>query len=176
MAETSANRGLNWLNALPADEAQHELLKCCGSTRWAREVTRARPFSDLSDLHERATAVWSQLEVKDWLDAFRSHPKIGETKAREKTSSESSRWSRQEQESVDGATPLTLARLAELNRQYENKFGFIFIICATGKSPQEMLAALEHRMGNDPASELRAAADEQAKITLLRLSKLIGSA
>lgn len=164
---------LEWLNTLPAGEAVKELLQCCGSRRWAEEMASRRPFQSLEALMETANDIWWSLQADDWLEAFRSHPKIGEKKAAESVSAQSREWSGQEQAGVSKASQETVDLLAALNRAYEQRFGFIFIICATGKSSEEMLAALRERLNNDPAAELRIAAAEQSKITELRLRKLI---
>ena len=164
---------LAWLNTLSADEAAKELLQCCGSRRWAREMANHRPYQSLEKLIEIANDVWWSLQPSDWLEAFRSHPKIGEKKATESVSAQSREWSGQEQAGVSNAPEEAVDALATLNRAYEQKFGFIFIICASGKSSEEMLAALRERLNNDPAAELQIAATEQSKITELRLRKLI---
>lgn len=164
---------LAWLNALPPDEASKELLKCCGSTRWAEAVANGRPYQSLDDLLTTANNAWGALDRADWLEAFRSHPKIGEKKAANAVSTQSQQWSAQEQTGVQQAAQDVIDRLATLNREYEEKFGFIFIICATGKSSDEILAALEQRLPNDAAVELPIAAAEQARITELRLRKLL---
>ena len=117
--------------------------------------------------------MWSTLEREDWLEAFRSHPKIGEKKAAAEVSSQSTQWSGQEQAGVQTAEQKTLDELARLNREYEEKFGFIFIVCATCKSAGEMLDILRERLRNDIETELPIAAAEQAKITELRLKKLV---
>ena len=161
------------LNNLSADQAATELLKCCGSHRWAQRVVQSRPFDDLDQLAQVATAIWWDCERDDWLEAFRSHPKIGGQKSEAEVSGLSRSWSAQEQASVQDASSETLTELAQLNHDYEAKFGFIFIVCASGKSPEEMLGILRSRIGNDEDSEPRIAAEEQAKITELRLRKLI---
>src|SRR5215207_3431712 len=153
-------RDLAWLNSLTADEAAKELLQCCGSTRWATEMTDKRPFPSLETLLSAATDVWWSLDRSDWLEAFRSHPKIGEKKAADKVSVQSQQWSGREQAGVANAPDATVSSLANLNRTYEQKFGFIFIICATGKTSDEMLVALRERLQNDPDVELRTAASE----------------
>ncbi len=167
--------GLERLNSLPAAEAEAELLKCCGSTRWASLVAARRPFRDASELFVTADAAWWSLGPADWLEAFRSHPKIGEKKAEAATSEQARRWSEGEQSGARSASAETLDALAEANRAYEERFGHIFIICATGRAAEEMLAALRERLGNDPREELRAAAEEQRRITRLRLEKLLNS-
>lgn len=164
---------LQRLNALPRAEAAAELLGCCGSTRWAWEVSEQRPFRDPEELYEKADRVWSRLDREDWLEAFRSHPKIGERKAARETGEEARRWSEQEQKGTSDTARETLDELAEANREYEQRFGHIFIVCATGKSAGEMLEILRGRLGNGPEKELRVAAEEQRKITRLRLQKLL---
>jgi len=160
-------------NSLTTDEAEKEFLKCCGSKRWAERLIAERPFESLDDLIAKADRVWWDLEPRDWLEAFRSHPKIGEKRAAAATSEQSKRWAEAEQSGVGSAAAQTIQALADLNKEYETKFGYIFIVCASGKGPEEMLAILRNRLGNNPDEELRIAAAEQAKITELRLRKLI---
>ena len=167
------NRGLLQLNSLSADEAESELLKCCGSTNWARKVAGERPYATEVELITRADAVWWSLSPDDWLEAFQCHPKIGETKAAASTSLESQKWSEQEQAGIANTGYATTQVLAALNIEYERTFGYIYIVCATGKTSEEMLTSLRERLRNDPATEFRIAAGEQAKITQLRLQKLI---
>ena len=171
--DAAAPDGLRRLNALAPGAATAELLKCCGSSRWAQRMSAERPFQDASSLFETAERVWQTLEPSDWLEAFRSHPKIGETKAERAVSDEAQQWSEHEQSGVREASAQTLSALAEANRAYEQKFGYIFIVCATGKTSDEMLALLEARLPNDADAELRNAAAEQARITHLRLQKLL---
>jgi len=170
---TNSQTDLERLNLLPANEAEDELLKCCGSKNWAREVTAARPFKNVDELIVKADQIWWNLEPGDWLEAFRSHPKIGEKKAAAETAVEAQRWSDGEQSGIRNSPQQTLDALAELNRFYEERFDFIFIVCASGKSSEEMLAILRARLDNNPEEELRIAAAEQAKITQLRLGKLL---
>jgi OHCU decarboxylase len=170
------DEALEHLNALTDEEATVELLKCCGSTRWARALAAERPFRDSRVLLESADRVWRGLGREDWLEAFRSHPKIGERKAERKTSEASLRWSEEEQTGTRGAEQDVLDALAEANRIYEQRFGHIFIVCATGKSAPEMLALLRQRLDNDPETELNIAAEEQRRITQLRLIKSLESA
>ncbi|HZI59242.1 MAG TPA: 2-oxo-4-hydroxy-4-carboxy-5-ureidoimidazoline decarboxylase [Pyrinomonadaceae bacterium] len=168
---------LKSLNALPAAEASQEFLKCCGSSRWAAAMTERRPYESLDELTRAANDMWWALEQSDWLEAFHSHPRIGERlgekKAADRVSAQSKQWSGQEQAGVQIATQKTLDSLAQLNQDYEQKFGFIFIVCATGKSAAEMLELLRERVGNEPDAELRIASAEQAKITEIRLKKLV---
>ena len=164
---------LEWLNSLPSELAVQELLQCCGSTRWAQQMVESRPYPSLEALIESAYDTWRSLAPDEWLEAFRSHPKIGEKKAATSVSAQSQKWSGQEQAGVSNASRETVDSLATLNRAYEQKFGFIFIICATGKTSAEMLSALRERLENDAATELPIAAAEQSKITELRLKKLV---
>ena len=166
------------LNALPDDRAVAELLRCCGSTRWARQMAAARPFASLDVMVERADSIWWSLAPDDWREAFAAHPRIGGVpREREKSraASDANAWPEQEQAGVRSADALVRDRLAEANRHYEARFGYIFIVCATGKSAEEMLATLERRLANEPDTELRSAAEEQRKITRLRIEKLMPS-
>lgn len=157
---------LDELNALPPASARRELARCCGSARWTAGMTGRRPFRDAEGLYAAADEVWWSLEGGDWLEAFSHHPRIGERAAG---------WAKDEQSGVRGASDVTLKTLGKLNHDYERKFGHVFLIFASGRSAEEMRAELERRIGNDPATELRNAAAEQAKITRLRLQKLISS-
>jgi OHCU decarboxylase len=164
---------LERLNALSPEEAESELLKCCGSTLWARRMGVERPFHDLQELLAKADAVWWSLDAEDWLEAFSRHPKIGEKESARKQAHEAQRWSEQEQAGTNSADEETRLALADANREYERKFGHIYIICATGKKADEMLSILRERLQNDRDKELRVAAEEQRKITHLRLKKLL---
>lgn len=161
------------LNQLSSDVAEAEFLKCCGATRWAKAMTDARPFDNVTSLLAKADESWSSLTEADWLEAFRAHPKIGEKKAATIQSSQAQSWSAQEQSGVAAASDNTIAELARKNREYEDRFGFIFIVCATGKSSQQMLELLTARLHNELENEIRIAAEEQSKITRLRLQKLL---
>ena len=136
-------------------------------------MVAARPFNNLDDLIADADRVWWSLEPQDWLEAFHSHPKIGEKKAAALTAVEAQQWSEDEQSGIRDSEQQTLNELAALNKAYEEKFGYIFIVCASGKSSEEMLAILRERLENNTDVELRIAAGEQAKITELRLRKLL---
>jgi len=164
---------LDRLNSLSPANAEAEFLKCCGSQRWASAMTTARPFANVDDLLTKADSIWWSLSSEDWLEAFRAHPKIGEKKAAAPQSEESRQWSAQEQSGIRNAAVDTIAALAEGNRDYEQRFGFIFIVCATGKSSEEMLAILKRRLQNDAEAEIAVAAEEQRKIMQLRLEKLL---
>jgi OHCU decarboxylase len=164
---------LDSLNELPRPEAEAEFLKCCGSTKWARAMTNACPFTSEQELFTRADDISSSLKDEDWLEAFRAHPKIGEQQAATAQTHQEQKWSAQEQSGVGGASAATVFQLAERNGEYQDRFGFIFIVCASGKSSDEILAILNSRIDNDPQTELRIASEEQRKITRLRLEKLL---
>jgi OHCU decarboxylase len=167
------SNGLEQLNALSGPAATAELLKCCGCSKWAQVMLESRPFLNQNDLVAKAETSWWALGEEDWLEAFRAHPKIGEQKAAAAQSEQARSWSAQEQSGVTDAAAETKAALAAGNREYEQRFGFIFIVCATGKTSEEMLAILTERLQHDSETELRVAAAEQQKITQLRLEKLI---
>ncbi|HEV8587346.1 MAG TPA: 2-oxo-4-hydroxy-4-carboxy-5-ureidoimidazoline decarboxylase [Pyrinomonadaceae bacterium] len=163
------------LNQLSAARAEAEFLKCCSSTGWAKGMTEARPFEDLKSLLSKADEIWWSLGENNWLEAFRAHPKIGEKKAATAQSEQAQTWSAQEQSSAQQAAVDTKVALAQGNREYEERFGFIFIICASGKSADEILASLKQRLANDPETEIRLAAEEQRKIAQLRLTRMLAS-
>ena len=163
---------LDDLNTLDADAAARELLRCCGSSRWAQRMTASRPFASLETMAVVADTCWGALDPADWLEAFAAHPKIGAGRAGG-AGGTSGDWTGQEQAGVADAADGILRRLADANHDYEARFGYIFIVCATGKSAAEMLDVLEGRMGNDPDTEIHIAAREQQKITRLRLMKLV---
>jgi len=167
------NTQVKRLNSLLPAQAEAELLKCCGCRNWARAMTEARPFASLEDLLDKADSLWRSLTEEDWLEAFRAHPKIGEQKAATAQSEQARSWSTQEQSGTVSAGAETKAALATGNQEYEKRFGFIFIVCATGKTSEEMLAILNRRLQNEPGTELSVAAAEQRKITRLRLEKLL---
>ena len=158
-------------NALAITEAAEEILPCCGSQRWAHALARLRPFADVKALLAQSDEIWSKLDPADWHEAFSSHPRIGERKAPESASRTSARWSSEEQSRVAHSSGDTQDRLRLENEQYEQRFGRIYIVCASGKSAEEMLAILYRRLDNDEASELREAAEQQRQITQLRLRK-----
>jgi 2-oxo-4-hydroxy-4-carboxy-5-ureidoimidazoline decarboxylase len=154
-------------------EARDALERCCGANRWVAGMLAARPFDDDGALFEAADSVWATLDRDDYLEAFSHHPRIGASLAelRARFPSTSS-WSSQEQAGVGAAEERTLEALRAANAAYLERFGYIFIVCASGKSADEMLALLLERLNNAPDDELRVAAAEQAKITRLRLEKL----
>ncbi len=151
-------------------EARALLTACCGSTRWVDAMAARRPFGRLDRLLASAREVWWALAPDDWKEAFHGHPRIGERQMEKFASTRS--YSEKEQAGVTGAGHEVLNALAEGNRAYEDKFGYTFIVCASGRSAPEMLDALRERLRSDPAGELRQAAEEQSKITALRLKAL----
>lgn len=166
-------KSLQRLNTLSRAQAEAELLKCCGSEKWARQMVEQRPFEDVNDLLSNADSIWWSLDGADWLEAFSHHPKIGEKKAAAAQAAEARAWSAEEQSRAGAAAPEASRALGEANRDYERQFGYIFIVCATGKRSEEMLALLKQRLQNEPEAELRVAAEEQRRITHLRLEKLL---
>jgi len=172
--------GLDRLNGLSPATAEAELHACCGASRWAREMAARRPFVGPEEMFAAADQVCRSLSREDWLEAFAHHPQIGETRAERQADDAidrqlSSCWSALEQSVAQQASAAVAERLAEGNRAYRERFGYIFIVCATGKTAQEMLAILERRLQNDPATELAIAAEEQRRITRLRLEKLLAA-
>ena len=158
-------------NALEAGEAAGEILACCGSRAWAREMAARRPLADETAVLAASDAVCASLRDEDWLEAFRAHPRIGEKKAEAAAPKQSAAWSAQEQSAASAADEKTKAALAEGNREYERRFGRIFIVCATGKTSAEILAILRKRLQNDAVTELRESAEQQRQIAQLRLKK-----
>lgn len=170
--------GLKRLNTLLGDDAEAELRACCHSEEWVRRMVERRPFRRPADLFEAADEVWRTLRPEDWLEAFRAHPRIGDRPSDKEITRDTGsfkKWSSEEQSGVQGAGQPVLAELAHMNHRYEAKFGFVFLICATGKSADEMLASVKERMSNDPAAELCIAAEQQRQITRIRLEKLLSS-
>jgi OHCU decarboxylase len=154
-------------NALPREEAELCLLGCCGSRAWASAIAARRPYADLPDVMETGDAVWNRLAPSDWLEAFAAHPRLGESGGQAPGSSQ------KEQSRIIGAGDGTLDLLAEANRRYEARFGRVFLISAAGRDAADVLSALRLRMSNDPETELNVAAEEQRKITRLRLGSML---
>jgi 2-oxo-4-hydroxy-4-carboxy-5-ureidoimidazoline decarboxylase len=167
----SANPTLTRWNTIPAATAAAEILPCCGSRNWANSLVAVRPFNNLPDLLSASDRVWRELSEDDWLEAFRSHPRIGESRSHAPASAQSQKWSAQEQSRSADSPEAVKQALATGNQEYERKFGRIFIICATGKSAAEILQNLERRLQNDQAAELREAAEQQREIIHIRLEK-----
>lgn len=170
--------GMRYLRAMPEPELEAALRACCGSTAWVRTMVEARredraSFSSLDALKKRAKEAWSSCGSEDWDEAFKAHPRIGEKKADGPQSKLARDWSGKEQAKVSEASGAVLDELKKTNRAYEERFARIYIVCATGKTAEEMLAIAKERMNSDPDTELRRAGDEQRKITELRLEKMV---
>ena len=157
---------------LDPEEKKKMLYQCCGSRAWVEKMLAVPPAEDLIDLFEDAEEKWYECSEQDWKQAFSNHPRIGDLESLKKKFASTAKWVSNEQLGVNTATENILERLAECNKLYEEKFGYIFIICATGKSADEMLKSLEERLPNAPKDEIKIAAAEQNKITQLRLEKL----
>ncbi len=164
---------LEELNTLEETSALEEFGKCCGAKNWIERMVTERPFDNENVLTNTAEKIWFDGSESDWLEAFAQHPKIGDVDSLAKKYASTKEWAGNEQKSVDSASSEVIRKLAELNTQYEERFGFIFIVCATGKSAEEMLEILESRIDNGYQEELKIAMGEQHKITTLRLKKLI---
>jgi 2-oxo-4-hydroxy-4-carboxy-5-ureidoimidazoline decarboxylase len=158
-------------NAATLEAAATQILPCCGSQAWALKMAARRPFRDVASLGAASDETWRDLTESDWMEAFRSHPRIGESSKPGSSADQSSAWSVQEQEKAGNAGDEVKIGLAEGNREYEQKFGRIFIVCATGKSAPEILHILRRRLQNDTTTELHEAAEEQRQITQIRLGK-----
>ena len=167
---------LEELNSVPEAEAARSLEACCGSSKWVEEMLERRPFASVDDLLLASNSVWAETDRDDWLEAFSHHPRIGDQAPSPLQGDVAARWSSGEQQSVSSASTTVQEQLEEVNRAYEERFGHIYIVCATGKSAAEMLEIANGRMTNDPDVEIRVAAEEQRKITQLRLLKLVGGA
>jgi len=163
-------------HARPRDEAAQEVLSCCGSRAWAAQLAAMRPFADEPSLFAAADLCWQRLPEAAWLEAFRSHPRIGEKHAQSKTTAASAAWSSSEQSQMKEADAAILLRMREGQRAYEERFGRIFIVCASGRSPSELLGILEHRLKNDPGQELLESGEQQRQIMQLRLRKWLAAA
>lgn len=162
---------LSAFNEMPADEAVEKLLLCCGSVDWAEKIEKQRPFNSIPILMDQAEKVWLQLSREEHEAAFAHHPRIGDVnKLREKFTGTDTAV---EQSGVTGAAEVTLTGLFEGNKEYEKKFGFIFLVFATGKTADEMLTLLRERLKNNPEKEWQIALTEHNKITLHRLHKIL---
>lgn len=160
--------GLAAFNSLPADEAESTLMACCSSRRWARVVAEGRPYSTVDELYEAADSVLSELAERDIDEALAGHPRIGE-----RPGAGHSAWSNQEQAGVAGAAGDVQAAVADANRAYEQRFGHVYLVCATGKNAKELLAILHNRLTNDPAMERRVVRSELGKINRIRLERML---
>jgi 2-oxo-4-hydroxy-4-carboxy-5-ureidoimidazoline decarboxylase len=169
------NKVLARWNSLDPADAAREVLPCCGSQAWATSLAARRPIADEASLIRTSSSIWLAVPEEAWQEAFNSHPRIGQKHPQTHATKESLNWSSEEQRSALSTDDVTSLALEEANRRYEQKFGRIFIVCAAGKSPAEILANLEARMQNDAATELREAAEQQRQITQLRLSRWLES-
>lgn len=161
------------LNQLPNSELKAALSACCGSTAWVTEMAKIFPVESKESLFEQAEVIWFGLTESDWREAFLHHPKIGDIDSLRQKFASTAVWAEGEQAGVSSASLSVLEMLAEGNQLYEEKFGYIFIVCATGKSADEMLELLETRLLNSPDEEIQIAMQEQNKITQIRLEKLL---
>jgi allantoicase len=159
--------GIARVNALAPEDAAAEMLACCGCVAWAKGMVDARPFRDLPHAKAEAGALFVKMTEREWLEAFAAHPRIGERK------SDRRGWSAEEQARVAVARRETLDALAEANRAYEARFGFVYLVCATGLEAEHMLADAHARLAQGRGAEIARASDEQRKITELRLEKLV---
>jgi len=165
---------LDALNGDP-ETARQNLKQCCGSQRWVIEMMLERPFRDLEHVYQAASKIWQRLGHQDWLEAFSHHPRIGQVVAKGAASDRERSWAEQEQAGTAQADASVRSALAQGNREYEAKFGFLYLVCATGKSGAEMLELQRLRLRNSPEIELAIAAGEQEMITRIRLEKLLSS-
>jgi 2-oxo-4-hydroxy-4-carboxy-5-ureidoimidazoline decarboxylase len=158
---------LTALNDCAPETARAQFRRCCDSSKWIHRMEQARPFSDVAELEAITDRIWASCSREDWLEAFFAHPGIGDQPE--------NRWSRQEQSGVAETALPVLEALAVANRVYEGRFGFTFIVCATGKSAGEMLALLQQRLCNSAEDEIQNAAEQQRLILQLRLRKLLST-
>jgi allantoicase len=170
-ADALSQARLRWLNSVPGNAARGVLLNCCGSTRWCEAMMSGRPFASFQHLLDLAENACDVLDAEDWKQAFAAHPQIGERKSA--APGQAQRWSEEEQGGAAAASAEVQRNLQERNQEYHSRFGYIFIVCASGQSGENMLVTLAERLHNDPATELKVAAGEQRKITKLRLQKLV---
>jgi len=163
------------LNQLPPVQLKEALARCCGATNWIARMTAAFPVKNEQQLFSEAERIWYACTESDWREAFTHHPKIGDINSLKEKFASTSQWAQGEQSAVRHTSYEVLQALAKGNAAYEQKFGYIFIVCATGKGAEEMLALLEARLHNDPADEINIAMAEQNKITHIRLQKLLST-
>jgi len=169
--DTFAN-AIEHINQLPLSDFTEALYRCCASSRWANQMATAAPYTSIDSLHNKAVDIWSALSNEDYLEAFKGHPMIGaDLDALRRKFTHTSEWSEGEQAGIQSASEEVLKRLQAANIEYANRFGHIFIVCATGKTAEEMLNLLEERLDNSPDVEIAIAAGEQQKITTIRLNK-----
>jgi 2-oxo-4-hydroxy-4-carboxy-5-ureidoimidazoline decarboxylase len=164
---------LDELNLAGESQARAAFERCCGSRAWVEHMVASRPYADPDALYEQAAATARLLGESDWREAFSHHPRIGDVESLRQKFASTATWAESEQAGAGAAADDVLRAIQQGNRDYEARFGYIFVVCATGRSAREMLATLHGRLGNDPAAEIRIAAGEQMKITRLRLEKLL---
>lgn len=164
---------LGAFNALPADRAEEALLAVCAAPRWAERMTGSRPYTSAEDLLGQGRAAYDDLSWDDLTQALAAHPRIGQRPAGE---SREAAWSRREQSGVQGAAEDVQAALAEANHAYEARFGYLFLIFASGRSAPQILAAARERLSHDEATERGVVRDELRKIVALRLERLVSNA
>mmetsp|Transcript_23232 Transcript_23232/g.46628 ORF Transcript_23232/g.46628 Transcript_23232/m.46628 type:complete len:175 (-) Transcript_23232:123-647(-) len=165
-----SRRAMQRINALSEADAVAAFKACCGCVKYATAMAAARPFADAEAMKSRSDQIWSECGREEILEAFLAHPKIGDSKA---AAQHGGKWASNEQKGMSSASETTAAAMAKGNADYEAKMGFRYIVCATGKSAEEMLGILQARVGNTPEQELANGAAEQNKITHLRLNKLL---
>lgn len=161
------------LDKMTESAAAELLADCCGSSRWVSGMIAARPFGSRDSVLSAADRIWSSLSASDWVEAFEHHPRIGERTSAVAQGERGAEWSSREQAGIETAGDDVRKALARVNQEYERRFGYIYIVCATGKTPEEMLALAHKRLRNAAAAEVRVAAEEQRKITRMRLEKLL---
>ena len=157
---------------LPDEKKKELLLKCCGSSAWVNKMLTVFPVEDLVELLEFSEEKWNECTIEEQREALEQHPKIGDINSLKEKFANTANWAAGEQSGVNNANEDVLQELAKGNDAYQDKFGFIFIICATGRSAEEMLGDLKERINNSKDQEIKIAAAEQLKITKLRLEKL----
>ena len=164
---------LKELNTIESKTAKAALSKCCGSSKWVDQMISARPFANEEKLMQAADRIWNSLAPPDWLEAFSHHPRIGKIEDLEAKFASTQSWATEEQNGIRGAPRGVIQDLAKENLDYEKRFGHVFLVCATGKTAEEMLGLLRNRMKHTPEQELKTAAEQQIKITHIRLEKLL---
>ncbi len=162
-------------NELDEESAKLALSNCCGATKWVNLMMEKRPFTNVDEMLTASRTCWDECNEEDWKEAFTHHPKIGDLASLKEKYAATRKWAAKEQSGVAVASPKVLQELAKGNRAYEVKFGYIFIVCATGKSAKEMLTILKGRIHNHRRDEIQIAKEEQFKITQIRIHKLLGN-
>lgn len=164
---------LEKINMLSYEEAYKAFSDCCGSKNWVNKMISSRPFKSKNEAIEISDLIWNSISKNDWLEAFEHHPKIGDINSMKEKYSSTRKLAESEQAGVKDSSIDTLSEIAKYNADYLKKFGYIFIVCATGKSADEMLLIIKERINNDPETEIKIAMKEQSKITKLRLEKIL---